>query len=115
VSLSRIYRALVNLGISPIEARVYIFLALKGPKKTGSIVTNLKINKQQIIRSLKQLQKKGIILVDLESQNVFSALAFEEALESLIKTEKKQTQMIQETKEALLSNCRITVKKNSEK
>lgn len=115
MSLERIYNALITLGISQIEARVYIFLALTGPKKTGSLVTNLKISRQQIIQSLQNLQNKGIILVDLESQNAFSALPFEEALESLIKTEKKQTQNLQETKEALLSNWRIAVKKNSEK
>jgi len=44
--------------------------------------------------------------------NGFSALPFEEALEALIKTEKKQTKKIQEKKETLLSNLK-TIKENS--
>jgi len=113
LSLERLYKALVSLGISQTDARVYIFLALKGPKKATNIVDNLKISKQQIIRSLKNLQNKGLIIAELKNQNGFSALPFEEALEALIKTEKKQTKKIQETKETLLSNLKTIIKKNS--
>lgn len=103
----------MSLGISQTEARIYIFLALKGPKKAKNIVDNLKISKQQIIQSLKNLQNKGIIIAELKNQNGFSALPFKEALESLIRKEKKQTKKIQETKEILLSNMKNIIKKNS--
>jgi len=103
----------VSLGLSQTDARVYIFLALKGPEKALNIVKNLKISKQQIYRSLKHMQNKGIIVADIENQNAFSALPFEKALESLIEMEKKQTLIIQETKETLLSNWKTVIKKNS--
>ena len=112
MSLERIYQALVSLGMSETDVRVYIFLALKGPKKAKNIVDNLKISKQKIIQSLKNLQNKGIIIAELKNQNGFSALPFEEALEALIKTKKKQTKKIQETKETLLLNLK-TIKKKS--
>jgi sugar-specific transcriptional regulator TrmB len=105
------FKALMSLGLSQIDARVYIFLALTGPKKALNIVDNLKINKQQIIRSLKYLQNNGVIAPDTETQDAFTALPFEEALESLIKKEKKQTQNLEETKETLLSNWRTMIKK----
>jgi sugar-specific transcriptional regulator TrmB len=76
-------------------------------------VDNLKITKQQIYRSLKHLQSKGIIVPDVESQDAFSALPFEKALESLIKREKNQTQVIQETKETLLLSWKTMIEKNS--
>ena len=104
MSLERIFKALVSLGLSQTDARVYIFLALKGPKKARNIVDNLKINKQQIIHSLENLQNKGIIIADLDKKNTFSALPFEEALELLIKMEKEQAQAIQESKEELLAS-----------
>ncbi|UCC58253.1 MAG: hypothetical protein JSW14_07905 [Candidatus Bathyarchaeum sp.] len=103
MSLERIFKALARLGLSQTDARVYIFLALKGPKKARSIVDNLKINKQQIIHSLENLQNKGIIIADLDKKNTFSALPLEEALDLLIKMEKKQTQAMQESKEELLT------------
>jgi sugar-specific transcriptional regulator TrmB len=97
LSLERIFKALVRIGLSQIEARVYIFLALKGPEKAVSIVKNLKISKQQIYRSLKHLQDKGIIVSDPESKNSFSALPFEEALKLLIRKEKEQNEIMQRT------------------
>ena len=104
LSLERIFKALVSLDLSQIDAKVYMFLALAGPKKTLNIVNNLKISKQQISQSLISLQKRGIIFGDLENQNEFSALPFEKALELLIKTEKVKTQILQETKKTLLSD-----------
>jgi len=101
----------VNLGLSQTDARVYTFLALKGPEKAVSVVKNLEISKQQIYRSLKHLQDKGIIISDPERKNSFSALPFEEALKSLISKEKEQTKMMQKT---LLLTWKTIIKKNSE-
>ena len=113
MSLERIFKALVSLGLSQTDARVYIFLALKGPEKASSIVENIRISKQQIYRSLKHLQNKGIIIVDIENQNAFSALPFEKALELLIKTEKAKTQILQETKKDLLSDWKTSARKKN--
>ena len=112
MSLERILKALVSLGLSKSDARVYIFLALEGPKKVTSIVENLKIGRHQIYRSLKNLQNKEIIVADMRVQNTYSALPFEEVLELLIKTEKNQTDTIQKKKLILLKNLKIK-KKNS--
>jgi sugar-specific transcriptional regulator TrmB len=103
LSLERVFKALVSLGLSQTDARVYMFLALKGPKKAKVLVDNLKLSRQQIHRSLKHLQGKGIIVADVDRQGAFSALLFEKALELLIETEKAQTQILQETKETALS------------
>ena len=104
MSLERVFKALVSLGLSETDARVYVYLALKGPTEAGSIVDNLKMSRQQIYRSLKYLQNKGIVFVDSTGRCGFSALAFEKALELLIETEKTETQILQDTKEALLSD-----------
>ena len=93
MSLERIFKALVSLGLSEIEARVYVLLALKGPEKAVSIVKNLQISKQQIYRSLEHLQDKGIIVSDPENKKSFSALPFEEALKLLIRKEKERNEM----------------------
>ena len=110
MSLESIFKALVILGLSQTDARVYIFLALKGPEKVVSIVKNLKLSKQQICRSLKHLQDKGTIVSDPERKNSFSALPFEEALESLIRKEKEQNRMMQKT---LLLTWKTMIEKNS--
>ena len=110
MSLERVFKALVSLGLSQTDARVYIFLALKGPEKVVGVVKNLKISKQQIYRSLKHLQDKGIIVSDAERKNGFFALPFEEALKSLIIQEKEQATKV---KEALISTWKTVIKKKS--
>ena len=110
MSLQRIFKALVILGLSQIDARVYIFLALKGPEEALSIVRNLKTTKQQICQSLKHLQDKGIIISDTENGKMFSALPFEEVLKSLLRKEKEQNKMMQKI---LLENWRIMIRRNS--
>ena len=105
--MERVFKALVSVGLSETDARVYVYLALKGPDKAGSIVDNLKMNKQQIYRSLKHLQDKRIVFADRKNQGVFSALLFEKALELLIETEKEKTEILKETKKTFFKTGRI--------
>ena len=114
MSLERIFKALLSLDLSQFDAKVYIFLALTGPKKKMSIVNDLKINKQQISKSLLNLQNIGIIFADPKNQNEFSALPFERALELLIKTEKAKTQILKETKKTLLSDWKTSITQKDE-
>jgi sugar-specific transcriptional regulator TrmB len=113
LSLERVFKALLSVGLSETDARVYVYLALKGPDKVVRIVDNLKMNKQQIYRSLKHLQDKRIVFADSKNQGVFSALLFEKALELLIETEKERTEILQETKKTLLQDWKTSTKKNS--
>jgi sugar-specific transcriptional regulator TrmB len=111
MSLERISKALVNLGLSKSDVGVYIFLALEGPKRVKSIVETLKIGRYQIFQSLKNLQNKEIVVADIMDQDTYSALPFEEVLELLIKTEKNQTDAIQEKKLILLKNLKLKKEK----
>jgi sugar-specific transcriptional regulator TrmB len=113
LSLERIFKALVSLGLSERDAQVYVYLALKGPTKTGSIVDNLKMSRQQIHRSLKFLQDKRIVFADRKNQDVFSALLFEKALELLIETEEEKTEILQETKKSILQDWKTSTKKKN--
>jgi sugar-specific transcriptional regulator TrmB len=113
LSLERVFKALVSVGLSETDARVYVYLALKGPDKAGSIVDNLKTSRQQIYRSLKHLQDKRIVFADSKNQGVFSALLFEKALELLIETEKEKTEILQETKKSILQDWKTSTKKKN--
>ena len=113
MSLERIFKALTSLGLSESDARVYMFLALKGPTKTGNIVNDLKMSRQQIYRSLKYLQGKGIVFADSKSRGVFSALAFEKALKLLIEMEKEMTEILQETKKSILQDWKTSTRKKN--
>jgi sugar-specific transcriptional regulator TrmB len=100
MSLERVITALSGLGLSRIDAEVYVYLAKKGPNKVVALARATNINKQKIYSSLKTLQTKGLVSKD---RTTFSALPFEEALDLLIKIEKEQAQAMHESKEKLLA------------
>ena len=95
MSLERVIKALVGLGLSRSDAEVYVYLAKKGPQEVVDLARALNISKQKTYSSLKNLQTRGLVTKD---RTLFSALPFEEALNLLIKTKKEQAQAIQESK-----------------
>jgi HTH-type transcriptional regulator, sugar sensing transcriptional regulator len=100
---------LVDLGLTNMDAQVYIFLAKKGPHKGKDILRAMKMNRQQLYRSLKSLQNKGIVSSTFEHPARFSAFPFEKVLEMFIKTKMDETQRIQENEANILSKWQSIV------
>jgi len=100
MSLERVTKTLVGLGLSRVEAEVYVYIAKKGPQKAVSIAHALSINKSTVYDNLKNLQTKELVTKD---NAIYSALPFEEALELLIEREKKQANHIQESTKELVA------------
>ena len=98
MSLERVIKALIGLGLTRLDAEVYVYLAKKGPQKVMDLVKALNFSRKKIYDSLKNLKTKGLVTKD---RTIFSALPFEEALEVLIKMKKEQ--VMQESKEELLA------------
>jgi len=106
LSLERVLKTLEGLGLSRIDAEVYVYLSKKGPKKGRELADVLQVTKQQLYPSLKNLKNKGIVTVSLERPALFSAVAFEKALELLIEIKVEQAKAIKETKKELLDSWR---------
>jgi len=85
---------------------VYIYLAKKGPQKGIDIAGALKIRKRQLHLILKALQDKGVVTVSPEHPVLFSALAFEKALDLLVEANVEQAKAIEAAKEELLDSWR---------
>ena len=100
MSLERVIKALISLGLTRMDAEVYVYLAKKGPQEIVDLTKALNYINKKINSSLKNLQTKGLVSKD---RSIFSALPFEEALDLLIKMEKEQAQIMQESKEELLT------------
>ena len=100
MSLERIIKALIDLGLTRLDAEVYVYVAKKGPQIEVDLARALNIDKQKVYASLKSLQTKELVSKDC---TIISALPFEEALDLLIKIEKEQAQAMHESKEELLT------------
>ena len=112
MSLERVLKTLEGFGLSRMDAKVYVYLAKKGPKKGRELANALQVTKQQLYPSLKNLKNKGVVTASLERPALFSAVAFEKVVELLIKIKVEQAKAIKETKEELLSSWRSMTKQD---
>jgi sugar-specific transcriptional regulator TrmB len=108
-------KTLVKLGFTETDVKVYVYLATEGPRKASDITEALRIYKQQLYRSLKNLQSKGIINASPEYPARYSAVLFEKILDLLIEAKTEQQQALQKSKKELLSTWQSITKKGKPK
>jgi len=104
-------KTLTTLGFTETDAQVYVFLTTEGPKQARDIAEALRIYKQKLYRGLKKLQKKGLVSANQEHPAQFSAVAFDEILELLIKIHLKEAQRIEQEKDEILNQWRSIINK----
>jgi len=109
-----IIQFLRNLGLSKRETDVYLFLAKSGVASTSLVAKRLKIERVQAYRIFKKMQDKGFIATTLERPTRFTAVPFEELLESFISTKKTEVQNLVDQKENLTASWRASSVPESE-
>ena len=100
MSLERIIIALVNLGLTRMDAEVYVYLAKKGSMRAIALASALNYTKNQIYTSLRRLTTKELVT---KNGKLFSSIPFEEALELLISKHEEQKKILEQNKEKLLA------------
>jgi sugar-specific transcriptional regulator TrmB len=114
MSQEKIFKTLAELGLTKVDAKVYVFLAKRGPKKAGDIAKSLKISKQQLYPSIKSLQSKAIVNSTITHPARFSAVPFERTLDLFAQAKLKEAESIQQNKTELLSDWQSVVVKEAE-
>ncbi len=115
MSQGKVLETLFNLGFTEFDAKVYVFLAKKGPQKASSIAKSLKIRKQTLYLILKKLENKGIVSVSLERPARFSALPIEKILDLFINAKMEEAQLLEQKRSEILSDWKaISIEKDSE-
>jgi sugar-specific transcriptional regulator TrmB len=106
-------KTLAGLGLTEIDTEIYVFLAKEGSQKGRDIAGMLNLHKQQLYRSLKRLQKKGIVTATVGHPAYFSAMPLDKALDILIQNSKEQALALQASRKELLSSWRSMIEKDS--
>jgi sugar-specific transcriptional regulator TrmB len=114
VSQEKLLKTLVDMGLMKLDAKVYVFLAKKGPQKAKEVARILRISKQQLYPSLRGLQSKGLVNATLEHPARFSAVPLEKALDLFVKAKMEEAKSIQQSKERLLSDWQSIVIQEAE-
>ena len=104
MSQEQVLKTLLDLGLTRLDSQVYIYLAKKGPQKGRDLLKGLRIQRQQLYRSLKILQSKGIVSATFEHPAGFSAISFDKVVDLFIKSKMMEAQLIQEKKGEILSS-----------
>ncbi len=106
-------KILAGLGLTDVDAEIYLLLAKEGSQTGRNIAEALNLYKQQLYRSLNRLRRKGIVTATLEHPANFSAVSLEEVLDGLIEARREQALALQASRSELLSYWRSMVKKDS--
>jgi sugar-specific transcriptional regulator TrmB len=104
LSLKLALKALKSLGLTEMDAQVYIFLSKKGPHEKNNLAYALNADDQQLCCALNNLQEKGFVTITTENRTVFVAVPLEEVIDNILKAKSQETQRIERDKEKFLSN-----------
>jgi sugar-specific transcriptional regulator TrmB len=106
LSFERVLKALMGLGLSQRDAKIYLYLATRGPQEACNIEDNLKLSKQQLNSSLKSLQGRKIVISTFACSNQFKALPFKKTMALLVKAKRMEIQHLEQKKDKVLSEWR---------
>jgi len=103
MSQERILKALINLGLKPPDARVYLYLATSGAQSTRDIAEALKLRKPQLHNSLKRLCSREIVNATPAHPVTYSAVSFPTVIELFLRAKKKEANGIEQNRNEILS------------
>jgi HTH-type transcriptional regulator, sugar sensing transcriptional regulator len=109
MSLQRVIKSLIGLGLSQTDANVYIYLAVYGPLKAEKIGDALKLKERLLYQSLEKLKSKGLVSSFLKQSVLISALPFDKTLELLVEQQLRAADTIEQEKTAIISKGRTII------
>lgn len=106
----KVLKILTKIGLPQTDAEVYLFLAIKGPKKAEDLANELQRPLFELHIILKRLQERGFVAAAPVS---FVALPFERMMDTLAKARLEEAQDIAEKKNIILAQWRSLVHRNA--
>lgn len=103
VAASKIQAELVKFGLTPNEAKVYIYLAKYGHRRAVEIAKSIHIPRTETYHLLSSLQNKGLVTATFQHPIKFNAVQFDKALNILIEIEKDRLRNFERKEKDLLS------------
>jgi sugar-specific transcriptional regulator TrmB len=92
---------LQEYGLTRNEARVLFFLAKTGPSRASGVSRSVQINRTETYRTIKNLQRRGLVEATLERPVRFQSMPFEKCLQILIDERKAGLRILERRGEDL--------------
>jgi sugar-specific transcriptional regulator TrmB len=100
-------QVLVDLGLTKVQARVYLALVESGPSKITAISKISKVARPEIYRNLSKLQKLGLVEQIIETPLQYKAIPINEGISLLLQTKTRQYKAVRSEAKILLNTVKI--------
>jgi len=108
--------SLMSLGLSEMEAKTYVHLAIYGTQVAAELAKALNIHVMRVCRSLESLKNKGYVSIAHRRGAYFTAEPLEKILaimEQSIRLKNLEAQAILQNKEAVMQRWRMMMDNHS--
>jgi HTH-type transcriptional regulator, sugar sensing transcriptional regulator len=102
ICLEKIQTILLKFGLTPNQAKVYLYAAKSGPKTAAEIFKALRLPRTETYFILTSLQNRGIVNGTLSTPAVYSTLPLEQTILSMINAEKEKINILSKQAEELI-------------
>jgi sugar-specific transcriptional regulator TrmB len=92
---------LQDYGLTRNEARVLVFLTKTGPSKASEVARAVQINRTETYRTIRNLQRRGLVEATLERPVRFQSVPFDKSLQVLINERKARLRILEQRGEIL--------------
>jgi len=100
-SLDKIQAELMKFGLSPTQAKVFIFLGKHGSKSAPNISRALGLPRTETYHVVNSLQNVGLVAAELVHPTLYSSLNLREAITTLVKQEQGRIDSLAEKQDTL--------------
>ena len=100
-SLDKIQSELMRFGLSPTQAKVFIFLGKYGSKSAPDIARALELPRTETYHVVNSLQSLGLVTAELTHPTKYGALELKDAITSLVKQEQLRIDSLADKEEEL--------------
>ena len=99
-------QTLVNLGLTSIQARIYLSLAQFGPSSVAAIAKQSKVNRPDVYRTVVKLYDLGLAEKIVKAPVLFKAVSADQTLKFLLHRKTEQYAKLNVDKESLIYNLK---------
>jgi sugar-specific transcriptional regulator TrmB len=114
LSLKKLLETFAGFGFKEPDARIYVFLAKKGPQTSRDLEAALKMPRWQVYKSLRNLRKKDTVTSILHRPALFSAVSFEKVIDSAAKAKIEDAKRDQASRGQAMLYWEKMLKENSD-
>lgn len=106
-------KALKSLGLTDMDAQVYVYQSKKGPHEENDLADALNLTKHQLCLSMESLVTRGMVSTIPERSTKYFAVPLEKVLDEFVKAATEQARALQASRKDLLSNWLSMIEKDS--